>query len=35
MTNTHLIIATVFFGIIDLILVAGVITWTLIEIGAM
>jgi hypothetical protein len=35
MTNAHLILATVFFGIIDLLLVAGVITWTLIEMGMM
>jgi hypothetical protein len=35
MTNTHLIIATIFFGAIDLLLVAGVIAWTLIEMGMM
>lgn len=35
MTNTYLIIATIFFGAIDLLIVAGVITWTLIEMGMM
>lgn len=33
--NTALLIATAFFGLIDLLIVAGVIAWTLIEIGAL
>jgi hypothetical protein len=35
MSNTALLIATAFFGLIDLLIVAGVIAWTLIELGAL
>ena len=33
MTNNQIIIATIFFAAIDLLIVTGVIAWTLIEMG--